>query len=268
MKCKSKSLSITAGNFSYARIYQHSDGSVVCVSKRGSGRISRTSKRGGRFPPVNRNEPMTKAAFKKTLNRYFERLCELDLDNEKCLYVTLTISNAKYNSYDLICSRFKYFVNLVKDKVQDDYVGVMRFVEMQAKGFFHIHCILVFKRKNINLSWRDFHKFWGWGYVRVQPVKNRFGLFDYSTNKKHGAENDDKFTRYPKGAKIIYISPNLPKSKGEFISTISSEYTELLNDSDYVHAKTHKYIETNTNQVRTRIDRFVLVKNKPKKEDD
>ena len=145
MKCKSKSLSITAGNFSYARIYQHSDGSVIGMPKRGSGRIGRTTKRRGRFPPVNRNEPMTKAAFKKTLNRYFERLYELDLDDEKCLYVTLTISNAKYNSYNLICSRFKYFVNLVKDKVQDDYVGVIRFVEMQAKGFFHIHCILVFK---------------------------------------------------------------------------------------------------------------------------
>ncbi|MBO5229612.1 MAG: hypothetical protein J6B20_02345 [Clostridia bacterium] len=210
---------------------------------------------------------MTKAAFKKTLNRYFERLCELDLDNEKCLYVTLTISDTKYNSYDLVCSRFKYFVNLVKDKVQDGYVGVIRFVEVQAKGFFHIHCILVFNCRNINLTWRDFHKFWGWGYVRVQPVKNRFGLFDYSTNQKHGAKNDnDKFTRYPKGAKIVYISPNLPKLKGKFISTLSSEYAGLLKDSDCIHTKSHKYIETSTKQVRTRIDRFVLVKNKPKKE--
>lgn len=268
MKIQSKNLPIKAQCFSQVQIYKYSDGSQVGVLKKSNRQII-TPKRRGRFPPVNRNEPMTKAAFKKTLNRYFERLYELDLDDEKCLYVTLTISNAKYNFYNLICSRFKYFVNLVKDKVQDDYVGVIRFVEMQAKGFFHIHCILVFKRKNINLTWRDLHKFWGWGYVRVQPVKNRFGLFDYSTNQKHGAENDnDKFTRYPKGAKIIYISPNLPKSKGEFISTISSEYTELLNDSDYVHAKTHKYIETSTNQVRTRIDCFVLVKNKPKKEDD
>lgn len=264
MKYQSENLPVKAGAFRQARIYEYLDGSVVAVPKRSTRPVGRPTEMRGRFPPVKRNEPMTKAAFRKTLNRYFERLYELDLEDEKCRFVTLTISKTKYNSYDKICGRFKHFIYWVREKVKDSYVGVVRFIEIQEKGFFHIHCILVFDSEDIKLTWRDLYQMWGWGFVKVKPVNERFGLIDYLTNQKHSVSqgNGDIFTRYPKGARIIYISPNLPKARNEHVSISSDDYTALLKNAQCVHAKVHKYIERGTKKVRTKIDRIVLVKTK------
>lgn len=205
---------------------------------------------------------MTKTAFKRTLNRYLERLVELDLEKEKCLFLTLTICNEKYNDYEKICDRFKVFTNKIQfsRKVGNFYVGAVRFIEVQQKGFFHIHCIVVFNVKNIALTWKDLRRMWGWGYVRVKAVSYLFGLYDYLTNAKHGTENDGKFTRYPKGARVIQISPNLPKGKGENITISSEECAALIQSDKFVgHLKIHKYYDTNTQKVRTAIDKMVLV---------
>lgn len=214
------------------------------------------------FPPVNRNEPMTKTAYRRTLNRYFERLIELDLAKEKCLFLTLTICSEKYNTYDQISNRFKDFINKVRfsKKVGNSYIGTVRFIEVQEKGFFHIHCILVFDNENINLTWKDLRRMWGWGYVRVRTVNYLIGLFDYLTNPKHGIENDGKFTRYPKGARVIYITPNLPKCNSENVDLSIEECAALIQSNDYIgQAKIHKYIDTVTNRVRSCIDKMVLV---------
>ena len=269
MKNQSKNLPIAVGNFKQVQIYAYSDGSVVAIPKRGHSRISKPTKMRGRFPPVNCNESMTNAALRKTLNRSFERLFELDLEDEKCWFVTLTISKEKHNSYDKICNRYSHFIGLLRERVKDFYVGAVRFIEVQEKGFFHIHCILVFDRENIKLTWRDCYKMWGWGYVNIKTVTDRFGLIDYLTNIKHSAGNwqGNKFTRYPKRARVIYIDPNLPKSKSEYVYMSPEEYSALLQDSQCAHLKTHKYYDRNTKRVCSRIDKIVFVrrpKNKKK----
>jgi len=240
----------------------YADGGVAYVFKKAGSGVQNTLTRRRSFPPVNRNEPMTKAAFRGTLNRYLERLVELDLEKEKCLFLTLTICNEKYNDYEKICDRFKVFTNKIRfnRKVGNFYVGAIRFIEVQQKGFFHIHCIVVFNVKNIALTWKDLRRMWGWGYVRVKAVSYLFGLYDYLTKTKHGTENDGKFTRYPKGARVIQISQNLPKGKGENITISSEECAALIQSDKFVgHLKIHKYFDTDTQRVRTVIDKMVLV---------
>lgn len=242
----------------------YSDGGTAYVFKKAKPNAQNAPTPRRSFPPVNRNEPMTKTAYRRTLNRYFERLIELDLESEKCLSVTLTIRNEKYNTYDKICDRFKHFADEVRfsKKVGKSYLGAVRFIEVQERGFFHIHCILVFDNANIKLTWKDLYRMWGWGYVRVTPVYYLIGLIDYLTNIKHGVDSNpnNKFTRYPKGAKIIYISPNLPKCKSENISISADECAALLRSEKYVgHLKAHPYWDTSTQKIRFSIDKMVLV---------
>lgn len=84
--------------------------------------------------------------------------------------------------------------------------------------------------------------------IFIKVVKNRFGLFDYLTNLKHNMTNgkDNKFTRYPKGARIIYISPNLPRAKSKDILLTPEEYSALQNSGEYeVYFKSHQYYVKN-----------------------
>lgn len=240
----------------------YSDGGTAYVFKKTNKGVQNAHTKRQGFPPVNRNEPMTKTAYKRTLNRYFERLIELDLQKEKCFFLTLTICNEKYNDYEKICDRFKAFTNKIRfsHKVGNSYIGAVRFIEVQQKGFFHIHCVLVFNSGNIKLTWKDLRRMWGWGYVKVKTVNYLLGLFDYLTNPKHGAENDGKFTRYPKGAKVICISANLPKCKSEYIDISFEECAALIQSEDYIgQVKVHKYFDTDSQSVRTCIDKMVLV---------
>lgn len=240
----------------------YSDGSTAYVFKKVNKHVLNASTRWQGFPLVNRNEPMTKEAYKRTLNRYFERLIELDLAKKKCLFLTLTIRNEKYNTYEKICDRFKDFTNKVRfnKRVDNSYVGVVRFIEVQQKGFFHVHCILVFDREPVKLTWKVLRRIWGWGYVKVKSVNYLIGLFDYLTNSKHSTENAGKFTRYPKGARVIYITPNLPKSKSENIELSFEECAALIQKKDYIgQIKIHKYFDIATQSVRSCIDKMVLI---------
>lgn len=240
----------------------YSNGGTAYVFKKARSGVQNALIRRRSFPPVNRNEPMTKAAYKRTLNRYFERLIELDLEKEKCLFLTLTICNEEYNTYEKICGKFKDFTNKVRfsKKVANAYVGFVRFIEVQQKGFFHIHCILVFNTDCIKLTWKDLRRMWGWGYVKIKNVNYLSGLFDYLTNAKHGVENDGEFTRYPKGAKVICISPNLPKCKTENVFISVQDCAALMQNGEHIgHLKIHKYFDTTTQSVRNCIDKMVLV---------
>ena len=264
MKITKSNLTSMSIDANQVRKITYSDGGAAYVFKKARTNAQNALTPRRIFPPVNRNEPMTKTAYKRTLNRYFERLIELDLQSEKCLAVTLTIRSDEYNTYEKICERFKYFTNEVRGskKVGGSYVGTVRFIEVQEKGFFHIHCILVFDNENIKLTWKDLFRMWGWGYIKVKPVYYLIGLIDYLTNIKHGVDSNpnNKFTRYPKGAKIIYISPNLPKCKCETIPITAEECAELIGGGKYIgHLKSHAYLDIKTQKVRFSIDKMVLV---------
>lgn len=258
-----KSMSMSAGE---VRKITYSGGGVAYVFKKKTvcDSLYKGATTRKKFPPVNRNEPMTKASYRRTLNRNFEKLLESDLAPEQCLFLTLTINSEAHNSYEQICGRFKDFTNKVRfgKKVGDSYLGAVRFIEVQEKGFFHIHAILVFNTADIRLTWKDLHRMWGWGFVKVKPIYNFYGLYDYLTNYKQGSKSvfDGKFTRYPKGAKIIYISPNLPKAKSENVPITVQECISLMQDENTVgHIKVHKYYDSEFHRVRPAIDKMVLV---------
>lgn len=242
----------------------YADGGTAYVFKKCSTGWQSNPTRRHSFPPVKRNEPMTKTAYRRTLNRNFGKLIELDLDNDKCLFLTLTIRKEQYNTYEKISDRFKNFTNKVRcsNKVGDSYVGAVRFIEVQAKGFFHVHCILVFTTADIKLTWKDLYKMWGWGFVKVKPIDDFIGLIDYLTNIKCGVSSgqNDKFTRYPKGAKVIYISPNLPRANSKNIDMLAEEFAALICDEQSIgHFKGHKYFDQETRKVRLAIDTMVLI---------
>lgn len=261
LKCNLFNVSIDTRQ---VRKITRSDGGTAYVFRKAYLGVHTTPPKRQSFPPVNRNEPMTKSAYRRTLSRYFERLIELDLENKKCIAVTLTIRNEEHNTYEKISERFKHFTNEVRfsKKVGNSYIGTVRFIEVQEKGFFHIHSILVFDSSNINLTWKDLRRMWGWGFVKVTSVYNFIGLMDYLTNVKHGVDNNpnNKFTRYPKGAKIIYISPNLPKCKSENITLTAEECAALVSSEECIgHIKAHKFFDPTTKKVRISIDKMVLV---------
>lgn len=254
-------LPMTSGR---AKKITYLNGCFAYVFEKVSSNIQNNPKRRHGFPPVNRDEPMSKASYKQMLNRNFSKLIELDLDNNKCFSLTLTIRSEEHNTYQKISDRFKYFTNCVRfsKKVDNSYLGAVRFIEVQEKGFFHIHCILVFDTKNIKLTWKDLHRMWDWGFVKVKNIYYLTGLIDYLTNPKHGAKNDqtNKFTRYPKSVKVIYICPNLPKGKTEIIDIPAEQYFELVNDENcFGHIKFHKYFDPITQKIRVCIDKSVLV---------
>ena len=254
MKCPTTKSTNT--NFESAKQFTYSDGAVATLCKNVRRRSKKIVKVRNRPPPVNRNEPMTKVALKRTLNRYFERLFELDINNNNCLFVTLTISSQNDNKYQRVSGLFKRFIGGIRGLAKNSYIGTFRSIELQRNGFFHIHCVLIFDKENNVLSSSDIESLWKWGLIEVKAVKDRFGLFDYFTNIKHDLENgkDEIFTKYPKGARIIYISPNLPKC-----STNNSAVPQELSNDCEAHIKSHQFYDSNSNKMRTKIDKLVLI---------
>lgn len=264
MKITGKNLIKLAIPNGQVRKVTYANGGAAYVFKKASLGVQNNLTRRHSFPLVKRSEPMTKTAYRRTLNRNFEKLIELDIINEKCLFLTLTIRDEKYNTYEKISDRFKHFTNEVRTskKVGDSYVGTARFIEVQKKGFYHVHCIIVFDTADIKLTWKDLHRMWGWGFVKVAAVYGFNGLIDYLTNLKCGvqSEQNDKFTRYPKGARVIFISPNLPRGKSETVNMTAEEYASLISDEKcFGHFKGHKYYDTETKKTQLCIDKMVLV---------
>lgn len=246
--------------------FTYTDGNEAWVLKRDAVCLNKPSTLCAKFPPINRNEPMTKAAYRRTLNRYFEKLIELDLQREKCLFLTLTIKDEKYNTYNQVSEQFNSFTDKVRfsKKVCDSYIGTIRFIEIQAKGFYHIHCVLVFSKSDIQLTWKDLHRMWGWGFVKVKYIYDFVGLMDYLTNAKIGSNSliESKFTRYPKGARVIYVSPNLPKAKSIMTELSVEDCGRLFEDDNSIgHIKFHKYFDPITHRVRCRVDKMLIIKN-------
>ena len=105
---------------------------------------------------------------------------------------------------------------------------------------------------------------WKWGFVKIKSIDDRFGLIDYLTNSKSSTKYkiNSKFTRYPKSARVIYISPNLPRLKSENFLISTNEFTVLAQDAQCMHIKTHYYIGRDTQELQTAIDKIVFVKSK------
>lgn len=95
-----KQLNTTKMQTCNARKITYSDGRTAYVFKKDCTTVQNNLTRQNGFPPVNRNEPMTKAAYRRTLNRNFEKLIELDVFNERSLFLTLTIREEQYNTYE------------------------------------------------------------------------------------------------------------------------------------------------------------------------
>jgi len=269
MKLEKEDLSFITPHLIQAQEITYSNGGKAIVCKKAVNGAKCPIKIRSRCPPINYNEPMTKEALKRILNRYFVKLFELDLIDQNCRFVSFTISKEKYNFYSKISERFKYFIGEVRAVVKNHYLGTIRVIELQANGNFHIHCILVFDSDCVDLSDKTLQKIWGWGSVEDKEIYDRFGLIDYLTNIKHNLENgnSERFTRYPKGARVIYISPNLPKAESKNISLSPAEISQLQEATEFEeHTKIHQYYDPMTKKVRTCIDKKILIqKNKKNK---
>ena len=133
-------------NFDDTTQFTYSDGRVATICKNDRTSFQKVKISKGRPPPVNRDEPMRKAALKRTLNRYFERLFELDINDNNCLFVTLTISRQKDNDYKKVSGLFKRFIGEIRGRVKNSYIGTFRSIELKKNGH-----LLMLKQLKIDL---------------------------------------------------------------------------------------------------------------------
>ena len=250
------------------------NGAPIFICKRNTGVCvsSRPKLKKVRAPPLrDYSMPMTMSAYKKMLNRKFREIIRLDLEIDKCRFITFSISDKKYNSYQLLSDRFKYAINSIKEKFKGMYVGRIRVFEVHESGFLHIHCVLVFNTDKIKLSGKDLFKIWKCGYVYFEKVYDLAGLADYLTNLKNPPidKANPKITVFKKGAKIIDISPNLPKSISEISNSEDVRFLRVFHDNNStVHIKAHSYYDHLNQKLHSRIDQLLFIENETKKEEN
>lgn len=95
-------------------------------------------------------------------------------DPTKCRFVTLTYAENMqdtrqlYTDFVLFVKRFRYFCEQQKyGKVE--YIAV---VEPQQRGAWHLHVILIFKRKAPFIANDTLKDLWGLGFVHVRSIDN------------------------------------------------------------------------------------------------
>jgi len=233
------------------------DGLPILIFKRGgSSCISNNAKRRYGFSKVDYSKPMTHSAYVRSRGKKFRELLRLDLINENCLFATFTIAHDRDNDYDRLCDRFKHTTNQIRNMVGGHYLGRVRSFELQENGRLHIHAVLVFDSCETKITKKDFEKFWGLGSVHLCAVTDKIGLADYLTNMKVSVrdKSDPTYTIFRKGARVIDISPTLPRLKSEIISADDLQLFELYECAERVHVKAHKFGDN-----RSRVSNLIIV---------
>jgi len=247
--------------FSKAKLIQKENGSVLVLYKMIPAFL-KAAKPCGRIA-VNRSENMRTSAYHRTINRKGESLAELDLNQDNCIFITLTISHEKYNNYVTMLNAFGNFMQYINryTKEKNNQVRMIRGIEVQRKsGFFHIHTVLEFMDKPPTLSHKRLRSYWTLGAVHRNlkvDVYDIEGLLQYLTKFKAGSlKKDQKFlTYFPKGAQIIYIDKRLKKAKvSEY--DLKSAAAHIEANSPKIFSRYHIYRGKDDGKLHTVIDKI------------
>ncbi len=134
---------------------------------------------------------------------------------------------------------------------------------------FHIHLILMFKNeipKNFTKTWVK--KSWKQGFIDFQIATEPYGVIDYITQPKTENINPDNptYTKLPQFVQIISNSKDFPISNKHEITTNKQGVCDILDKANkdsiketgnnlYCFSDKHKFIDRNTGEIITCIDK-------------
>lgn len=225
---------------------------------------------GGGRKQIDYSQPMTRQAYARTLNRYYDKLLCLDLDEKNCMSVTLTLADEKYNTYAKIIKEYKKFKQKMDRyawKHGKNTVKEVRAIEVQKNTLhYHVHAVFVFEHLPPAIDEETLTEMWGLGSTHIaEVVYDADGLFNYLTQQKVASFDFNKagYTRFPKGANIISMSRGLPKAVVRKVDMSLRQICDTLNTAlddgtGKLMTKSHKYKDAITGELKEAIDRRYL----------
>lgn len=168
------------------------------------------------------------------------------IDEEKAISLTLTYEE-KVDDVKQVGKDFTAFIRRLRKKVGDcEYIYV---VELQKRGSWHIHAILIFDNKAPFISCEEIELMWGKGIVDVQKAQNAMALGLYLTSdvKKDESGNTKvkgaPIEKYEKGMRVFRCSRGLKKPTIEHKQ--GKEIKNDLADKELIHEANYEYTAPN-----------------------
>lgn len=200
------------------------------------------------FNPIRRSlndyyPYMSTKDYVRTIRRKRKELFELNIDKNHCIFLSLTTE--KSWAFDRVIDMLKIFIRAIRRTFSD--IQYIRAIESYTRGVhFHIHLLIIFNNnipKAFNSSWVNKH--WEYGITDFQKVFDPYGFIDYITLYKDENINHSRkrFTKFPKNAKIISSSRNIPKSQFEERIVDEEELEKIFNHYN------NKNIESNNREL-------------------
>lgn len=168
------------------------------------------------------------------------------IDEEKAISLTLTYADNE-NNVKQVGKDFTAFIRRLRNKVGDcEYIYV---IELQKRGSWHIHAILIFDTKAPYISCEDVEMMWGKGIIDTQNTKNAMALALYLTSdvKKDESGNTKvkgvPIEKYEKGMKMYRCSRGLKKPTIKYKK--GKEIKNDIADKELIHEANYEYTAPN-----------------------
>lgn len=168
------------------------------------------------------------------------------IDEEKAISLTLTYEE-KVDDVKQVGKDFTAFIRRLRNKVGEcEYIYV---VELQKRGSWHIHAILIFDNKAPFISCEEIELIWGKGIVDVQNAKNAMALSLYLTSDVRKDKSGDTkikgvtVNNYEKGMKVYRCSRGLKKPTIKYKQ--GKEIKGELADKELIHEANYEYTAPN-----------------------
>lgn len=173
------------------------------------------------------------------------------IDNEKCLWLTLTYNQEKgimddikklYKDFDKFIKRLRYYLNKEKKIESIEYINI---VEPQASGAWHMHLIILFEKKRPFIKNSIIANLWGNGFTKTKSLSNTDNLAcylcsylsSYKTSNKHKILKNARLYMYPLNTRLYRISKGIKKP---IIRNIKKkEYTNII--KKYIKKNEYNY---------------------------
>ena len=213
--------------------------------------------------------------YLKTLKENQKKLYAFDIDPTKSVYLTLTTKNIML--WNELKAELHRFLICVKRTFGKNYY--IRAIEsFENDTHYHTHLIIMFENgipKNFTELWIKKH--WKLGRIDLQTDIEPYGLVDYFTEpkKENINPNNPTYTKLPQFVQIISHSKDFPKSNkheiitnidgvNEFIDQTKRTIKQETGQDLYCFTYDHKYIDKETGEIITCIDRQFYHKQKNK----
>lgn len=168
------------------------------------------------------------------------------IDEEKAISLTLTYEE-KVDDVKQVGKDFTAFIRRLRNKVGEcEYIYVL---ELQKRGSWHIHAILIFDIKAPYISYEDIEMMWGKGIIDIQNTKNAMALSLYLTSDVRKDKSGDTkikgvtVNNYEKGMKVYRCSRGLKKPTIKYKQ--GKEIKGELADKELIHEADYEYTAPN-----------------------